>query len=108
MPTMGTAYGGGLDVSLLSVPERRNAIHIECGLAAVGQNRLAVTYNGQAQFRYQRRRQDQITVEAGIDHGVDLPRLPRWAHQGKGHDGFEMGIHRPLDHSALRSELPPK
>ena len=35
----------GFDVSQLSVPEHRNAIHVESSLAAVGQDRLAVTHN---------------------------------------------------------------
>lgn len=55
-------------------------------------------------------------IEALLLPGLDddAPAIPDLdgqvvvVQQGKGHDSFEMGIHGPLDHPALRRELPPK
>ena len=74
IPTRGIrADRPGLDVSRLSVPKDRNAIHVECSLATIGQNRPTVAHDRQPQIRHQRRRQYEIAVEAGIDTRRRLP-----------------------------------
>ena len=98
----------GLDVSRLAVPEYRDAVYVEGSLAAVGQDRLAITNDRQPQVRHQHRWQRQLAIEAGIIHGVDFPRLLRRIQQGNGYDSFEIGVHHTLDHLALLRELPPK
>ena len=90
----------GFDVSHLAVPEHRSAVHVEGGLAAVSQDRLSITHDGQSQVSRQHRRQGQVAIEAGINHGLDFPRLTRRASQRKDYDRFEVGVHEALHHPA--------
>ena len=47
------AYRPCFNVSRLAVPEHRSAVYVEGGLAAVGQDRLSITHDGQFQVSRQ-------------------------------------------------------
>ena len=102
------ANRGSLNVSRLAVPDHGNALHVEGSLAAIGQDRLAVSHHRQSQVRHQRRGQGQRVIEAGVYHGSDLPRLPRRAEEGNRHNSFEIGVHEALYRPAFCKEPPPK